>query len=629
MSEFTLLMKHLLGVLLLWLSLSGCDRPEPPPQIRFKSPVSGNATAERIHTEPVRTPPGGYVGSQSCIECHSAICDSYAQTAMGRSASSAAAAPVIENYAQDWVIASHGFRYRAELKEGQIIHHEQLVDSSGQALVTHSETIDWELGSGTRGRSYLIQRGEQMLMSPLTWYTMGGKFDISPGYAGSNRHFERPIGEACSNCHVGQIALANTHQSDRFSRPAFTVPQIDCERCHGPAANHIQHHRDLLAGTLKPKQSDPIVNPVALTPDRRDSVCYQCHLLGVEKVLRFGHSETDFRPGQTLSDIWVIFHKGYDGVAANKTTDAVNQVAQMESSQCFQQSGGQFSCVSCHDPHQTPPAANRDSYFREKCTTCHQSPQQECSLPRPQRLVLSPGDSCIQCHMPSLPSRDVQHTSQTDHRILRDARQVVPTSQESASYRLYHGMESLPDWEKIRARGLLMIRTAVDEEDRILAQLAIDTLQPIDQAGLDDAEVKNALGDAFMMQRHVDVAVDYWKAALAINPQFIPALKNLAIANHDIGQDLIAEQQMRQYLAENTEDRVMLGRHVHVLGKLQRFDEAKTLAEIAIQKFPMDLQLRTWLANYYQSTGNAAEADKHRKVAHRLQAKTGTGSGLP
>jgi hypothetical protein len=60
-----------------------------------------------------------------------------------------------------------------------------------------------------------------------------------------------------------------------------------------------------------------------------------------------------------------------------------------------------------------------------------------------------------------------------------------------------------------------------------------------------------------------------------------------------------------------------------------RLDEACTRAEAAIKKFPMDLQLRTWLANYYQTQGREAEALPHRKVADRLQSKPATGSGAP
>lgn len=611
------------------LALLGCNDSPPPPKIRMKSPESATPTLSRIQKAPVAPPAMGYVGAQTCVACHAEICASYAQTAMGRSAAPATAAPVIENYDQDWVIASHGFRYRAEHTAGKIVHHEQLVDADGNVLAQQSEPIDWEIGSGTRGRSYLIQRGDQMVMSPLTWYTMGGRFDISPGYAGANRHFERPVGEGCTQCHVGQMALVDSHRPDRFGSPAFPVPQIDCERCHGPAANHVHFQEERKAGRSLTALKDSIVNPVSLGSTQRDSVCYQCHLLGVERVLRPGHSEADFRPGQSLSDVWVIFHKGYDGVAADKTTDAVNQVSQTESSQCFQKSNGRFSCITCHDPHATAPQVDRDLYYRNKCLTCHQSANAECAVPEPKRREKSATDSCIQCHMPSLPSRDVQHTSQTDHRIRRDPSQAEPRPHEQDAYQLYHGMDQIPEWEKSRARGLLIIRAAADKQDAIQAQQAIDILLPLDQAGAEDAEIKNALGDAYMLQRHVDVAADYWKAALKIDPDFSPALRSLAIDNHDRGFDELAEQQMLEYLKTQAEDRTILGRHVHALGRMGRLDEACTRAEAAVQKFPMDLQLRNWLANYYMTRGREAEALPHRKVADRLQSKPATGSGAP
>lgn len=619
----------LIRISILLMAMLGCNESPPPPKIRMKTPESGTPQAARIHKAPVAAPAMGYVGAQACVVCHAEICDSYAKTAMGRSAAPAAVAPSIENYAQDWVIASHGFRYRAEQNDGKIIHHEQLVDSDGNVLAQHSEPIDWEIGSGTRGRSYLIQRGDQMVMSPLTWYSMGERFDISPGYAGSNRHFERPVGEGCTQCHVGQMALLDNQRPDRFGSPAFPVPQIDCERCHGPAADHVHFQTERKAGRSLVDCKDTIVNPVSLDSAHRDSVCYQCHLLGVERVLRPGHSETDFRPGQSLSDTWVIFHKGYDGVASDKTTDAVNQVSQTESSQCFQKSNGRFSCITCHDPHTTIPEADRDVYFRNKCLTCHQTSASDCAVPERQRRENSATDSCIHCHMPALPSRDVQHTSQTDHRIRRDPSLVEPHRHEQTAFQLYRGMDQIPEWEISRARGLLIMRAAADQQDVIQAQQAIDILLPLDQAGADDVEIKNALGDAFMLQRHVDVAVDYWKAALRIAPGYGPALRSLAIDRHDRGFDEAAESLILEYLKTESEDRTILGRYIHALGRMGRLDEACTRAETAVQKFPMDLQLRSWLANYYMTRGRDAEALPHRKVADRLLPNSATGTGAP
>lgn len=231
--------------------------------------------------------------------------------------------------------------------------------------------------------------------------------------------------------------------------------------------------------------------------------------------------------------------------------------------------------------------------------------------------------------MPALPSRDVQHTSQTDHRIRRDPSQAEPRPHDKDADQLYHGSDQIPEWEKSRARGLLIIRAAVDQQDPIQAQRTIDILLPLDQAGADDAEIKNALGDAYMLLRHVDVAVDYWKAALAINPDFSPALRSLAIDNHDRGFDELATSQMIEFLKTHPEDRTIMGRHVHALGRMGQLDEACVQAEAAIQKFPMDLQLRTWLANYYSARGRDIEALPHRKVADRLQLKPATGSGAP
>ena len=219
--------------------------------------------------------------------------------------------------------------------------------------------------------------------------------------------------------------------------------------------------------------------------------------------------------------------------------------------------------------------------------------------------------------MPSLATIDVQHTSQTDHRVLRNPSSPPPVIPD-ASLQLASGMEALPEWERLRARGMLMAQFALDLKDPALAILASETLEPLIARGLNDPLVERLLGDAYQLQNRMDSAEQHWRQALELDPHSEQALRSLSVAVHDNGRDAEAEKLFSQYLKNNQWDRVILGRHIHVLGRLQRMQEAMGEAEQAVEKFPYDPLIRQWLAEACEASGQVDEARIHRKVVERL-----------
>lgn len=606
------------AVITVLLGLFGCtDAGPPPPSI--SAPRVSSVAADPI--VPVAAAPRNhdYVGSAICADCHSEISRTYALTTMANSAAPMSIAPEIETYEEHWTVMSRMFRAQARKTEDGMEHREQLLSLSDEVLCEDAEKIAYEIGSGKRGRSYLIERDDQLMLSPLTWYSTAARWDLSPGYAKNNRHFERTIVKACVQCHVGRVAPHAETLPDRFPRPAFTEFGIGCERCHGPGGQHVQFHqaKDNLASTNAP---DPIVNPIHLAPHVRESVCNDCHQLGVERVLRFNMKPEDFRPGDSLSSVWVVFAKGDAATTEAGMTDAVNQVGQMESSQCFQKSEGRMGCISCHDPHALPAPDDRVKFFRNQCLNCHQEPDAGCAVEEAVRLQKSAQDSCIECHMPALPAADVQHTSQTDHRILRNPAEA-PEVPASESLRLAANMDDIPEWEVQRARGILMSQYAVDMNDPALATQACDLLEQLTARGLNDALVEKLLGDCYLLQNRLEVAEERWTKSLALDPDNEPALRSMAIALHDAGRDVEAERLLSEYIRNNEWDRPVLGRHVHVLARMGRHKEAIEEAEAAVEKYPFDSLLRDWLAKTYEAMGRNDEALTHRNIAQRLSGK--------
>lgn len=344
-----------------------------------------------------------------CARCHTSIARTFAQHAMGRSLApiDEAAGPALDQVRFE----AAGLMYSSRRRGGTLYHREALRDGEGQELAAIEEPVRYALGSGTRGTSYLIERGDGYLFqSPISWYSQGNRWDLAPGYRQNNPHFERAIGPDCLTCHSNQ-ALPIPGTSNRYRWPIFAGHAISCERCHGPGEPHVR-----ALGQASQSGQPTIVNPGTLTPSLRNAVCEQCHLMGEMRVERPGKSLADFRPGRPLEDVLAVFVKPGAGRDRDKS---IGHVEQMQASRCYQRSAGGLGCISCHDPHQGPIAAQKIAYFRQRCLACHDG-SRGCGLPAAERTSRRPDDSCTACHMPPSPLSDIAHTAATRHDIPRE-----------------------------------------------------------------------------------------------------------------------------------------------------------------------------------------------------------------
>lgn len=586
----------------------GCESKTAPTVALSERPAPA---VEWVRPEPR---PAGFVGSAVCRDCHADIARRYAEHPMGRSAAGLDQAPRIESFTEPPVISTGGFHYQARPTDDGQAHHETLMDADGKALYDQTVKMEYVIGSGRRGRSYLAAHGNYLVMSPLTWYSQRGRWDLSPGYDRSLRHFERRAVDGCLQCHTGRVASGA--QPDSVLDPAFHETAIGCERCHGPAEAHVRWR--LAHPSTAVSAEDPIVNPGRLPPDRREAVCHQCHLQGSERVLRYGRHESDFRPGDALTDVWILFAQRQSDDGSGETA-AVHQVPQMRASRCFQASEGRLGCISCHDPHGVPAVETRVEHFRRGCLNCHATAG--CGLEDSVRRMRQPDDSCIACHMPRLSTSDVPHTSQTDHRILRDPSVVTPRQPTDDNER-FELAESSDDpsfvHELPRARGLLMARYARDLKDRLLAAAAMEQLQEITAAD-DDLDYWRSLGDLYALLNHPDMAEQSWRRVLQTSPEDELALRGLGIVCHEAGRLTEAAEFFERCLRTHPWDRQSAGRRVHVLGQLGRLPEARELAEPTLERYPWDVNLRTWWMNDLKSRGRLEEAAEQQAILVRLR----------
>ncbi|MFI5456371.1 MAG: cytochrome c3 family protein, partial [Isosphaerales bacterium] len=373
--------------------------------------TSAKQDVQRLGVRPPyrNTQPGvNYVGDAACIRCHAGIAETFRLHPMGRSLSPIADAQSL-GAGPDGSrpqFEAQGLLYSVEHQGARVFHREARQDASGRLIAQNQAEVQYVIGSGRQGFSYLIERDGFLFESPITWYAKDRRWGLSPGYETRNHHFERPILAECLFCHANRAERVSS-AINRYRTPIFQGHSIGCERCHGPGDLHVRRP------TVVDGRDLTIVNPADLEPSVRDAVCEQCHLIGPRRVSRVGTRSEDYRPGLPFYRFWSVF------VPSGNARDNrfAGQVEQMHDSRCYQASQGRLGCISCHDPHVLPAPEVKAAYFRDRCLECHAD--QGCRLPAKLRRERNRGDDCIGCHMPRSNSSNNPHVATTNHRIPR------------------------------------------------------------------------------------------------------------------------------------------------------------------------------------------------------------------
>ena len=328
-------------------------------------------------------------GSEACSSCHSEIYRSYTKTVMARASGLAADGLITGEFSHK----QSGVRYRLYQQDDRTWMSYEREKESG---FRGQRELLYFIGSGVKGRSYLFSVQGFLFETPINWYSQEHRWNMTPAYTESRESpMNLPAVVDCLNCHTSGLQPPLAGTDNRFSGKPFLHGGITCERCHGVDEGHQEG-------------KGPIVNPAKLPPERRDSICMQCHFEGTVAVEQPDKHLYQFQPGDKLSDY--VHYFLLTGSPPEKT-QALSQVQALSLSLCKRKSGDKMSCVSCHDPHQEPSAAEKAAYYRSKCLNCHG--ERFAAKHHPDKL------DCAQCHMPSLPNQAVAHTQSTDHRILR------------------------------------------------------------------------------------------------------------------------------------------------------------------------------------------------------------------
>ena len=254
------------------------------------------------------------------------------------------------------------------------------------------ERFDIVFGSGRKGQSYLSWIRNKLAQLPITYFSPAGQWSNSPGYPPHRVVFNRAITSRCLECHSTYFETISdtTHQLEDFDRHKI-IYAVDCERCHGPAAMHVEFQ----SKNPDIKEAKFIVNPGKMSRERLLDLCALCHGGPMTKT----KPSFRFQAGDTLSNYFSL-----NGAVTNPGDIDVhgNQLGLLSLSKCY--TIGKITCINCHNIHQNE--NGKTEIFSQRCTTCHSHGHEKiCKMT--SQVGPSIIQNCIDCHMPKQMSHAV------------------------------------------------------------------------------------------------------------------------------------------------------------------------------------------------------------------------------
>jgi hypothetical protein len=335
-----------------------------------------------------------YIGPSACAECHPA------QAALHSNSGHAltlrpASQRVLSRRLDGTSVADPewpGVDWTYRVRDGHLYIGRRTSEKVEECIA------EYAFGSGRHATTFvtLIDAAiPAILEHRLTHFTREGALGLTPGHdakpppPGLTLYGGVPPPRdtlKCFACHATQLSA---HGDERIDVGTM-LPNVSCERCHGPGRAHV-------AAARRNAPDSELSLPFG--PDRWTAAellrfCGECH-----------RHPAGPRPDQ---------------IRQGDPTLARFQPIGLTMSKCYRESAGKLSCVNCHDPH-AHASSNRSGYDAI-CLNCHgdRSGTTE-SLPMPiadgAACPVSPRARCVECHMPRVGVDLGQHVLLSDHWI--------------------------------------------------------------------------------------------------------------------------------------------------------------------------------------------------------------------
>ena len=218
-----------------------------------------------------------------------------------------------------------------------------------------------------------------------THFIFGGPtdFDVPPDSPNSWYTFARNFNSRCIRCHATEFDPGYDPDAGTYET-TWNEMAVGCESCHGAGGAHVTKWRRLEDGP------DPIVNPKRLGIERGNMVCGQCHS---ESAM----VQPGYKPGD---DLWAFMdpagledkkHVHPDG----RARELIHNLVPILESEC-----GPIACTKCHDPHGSKHLGDllRPLSDDRTCTQCHEEIGANLTA-HTHHKAESTGSRCVNCHM--------------------------------------------------------------------------------------------------------------------------------------------------------------------------------------------------------------------------------------
>jgi hypothetical protein len=344
-----------------------------------------------------------YAGAETCRQCHQAIHDSFLTTAHFNATAKADAKNILGHFNKGQHIFNYNDSVRVAMEKRDSGFYQVLyLDGKEQ----HAYRFDILFGY-RNAQTSLYWQSERLYELPVSYYNAFSSWGTSPGgsYTADHPIFNRLISDGCFECHSSNFGLSahTSMNSDKMLDGQTAVYGIDCERCHGPATNHVNYH----LANPGVKTASYITVGKNLSQGQRLDACAICHSGNDKPQVQ---SRFLFQMGDHLGNFFMPF--------GNKTKEPDvhgNQMGLLVQSKCF--SVKTMSCGTCHSPHTN---ASADlSFYSQKCMDCHKAAS-DSFCPQYKTMGEPIKSNCIDCHMPKLASTAISF--------------YLPQHKESSSY---------------------------------------------------------------------------------------------------------------------------------------------------------------------------------------------------
>ena len=330
-----------------------------------------------------------FAGSASCAGCHKDIYDKNIHTEHYLTSAQATEKNILGNFESGKNVFAFDLLSNVKMEKRDSGLY-QVAYKNGREII--NGRFDIVIGSGRKGQSYLSWLGNRLVQMPITYFSPFSQWSNSPGYPPDKIAFNRPITSRCLECHSTYFNKISDSavKFEEFDHNKI-IYGVDCEKCHGPAAMHV----DFQSRNPNIKEAKYIVNPGKIPRERQLDLCALCHGGQLSKT----KPSFNFQAGDSLTNYFLPNKFSPD--VANIDVHG-NQLGLLSLSKCFTMSS--LTCISCHNTHENE--NGKVKLFSQRCVNCHsEGHEKECKMTAIIGPVIT--QNCIDCHMPKQPSHAV------------------------------------------------------------------------------------------------------------------------------------------------------------------------------------------------------------------------------